>query len=154
MSCQRARTYYVGNGSPWTKQSTLCVCVCCVCVCVRERERERLFMWGGCMHNCWCLVKDIQPLNTKQCHQWAFSFVHWTVDVVIWFLNTTSAAKQQVQQPNSGTQLGLSILFETLNCTMIWLQGTASHTDPQELCESRGGRPGLPSLISLRFLWT
>ena len=24
----------------------------------------------------------------------------------------------------------------------------------QELCESRGGRPGLPSLISLRFLWT
>ena len=24
----------------------------------------------------------------------------------------------------------------------------------QELYESRGGRPGLPSLISLRFLWT
>ena len=24
----------------------------------------------------------------------------------------------------------------------------------QELCESRGGRPGLPSLITLRFLWT
>ena len=24
----------------------------------------------------------------------------------------------------------------------------------QELCESRGGRPGLPSLISLQFLWT
>ena len=24
----------------------------------------------------------------------------------------------------------------------------------QELCESRGGRPGLPSLINLRFLWT
>ena len=24
----------------------------------------------------------------------------------------------------------------------------------QELCESRGGRPGLPSLIILRFLWT
>ena len=24
----------------------------------------------------------------------------------------------------------------------------------QELCESRGGRPELPSLISLRFLWT
>ena len=23
----------------------------------------------------------------------------------------------------------------------------------QELCESRGGRPGLPSLINLRFLW-
>ena len=24
----------------------------------------------------------------------------------------------------------------------------------KKLCESRGGRPGLPSLISLRFLWT
>ena len=24
----------------------------------------------------------------------------------------------------------------------------------QELCESRGGHPGLPSLISLQFLWT
>ena len=24
----------------------------------------------------------------------------------------------------------------------------------QELCESRGGRPGLLSLINLRFLWT
>ena len=24
----------------------------------------------------------------------------------------------------------------------------------QELCESRGGRPGLPSLINVRFLWT
>ena len=24
----------------------------------------------------------------------------------------------------------------------------------QERCESRGGRPGLPSLIILRFLWT
>ena len=24
----------------------------------------------------------------------------------------------------------------------------------QELGESRGGRPGLPSLINLRFLWT
>ena len=23
-----------------------------------------------------------------------------------------------------------------------------------ELCESRGGHPGLPSLINLRFLWT
>ena len=27
-------------------------------------------------------------------------------------------------------------------------------TRTHELCESRGGRPGLPSLISLRFLWT
>ena len=28
------------------------------------------------------------------------------------------------------------------------------HGRGQELCESRDGRPGLPSLISLRFLWT
>ena len=28
------------------------------------------------------------------------------------------------------------------------------HSRAQELCESPGGRPGLPSLISLRFLWT
>ena len=36
-------------------------------------------------------------------------------------------------------------------------KGTHSLHGPlraQELCESRGGRPGLPSLISLRFLWT
>ena len=32
-------------------------------------------------------------------------------------------------------------------------RGTAQHGG-QEPCESRGGRPGLPSLISLRFLWT
>ena len=34
-------------------------------------------------------------------------------------------------------------LLETSSCSRV-----------QELCESRGGRPGLPSLISLRFLWT
>ena len=28
------------------------------------------------------------------------------------------------------------------------------HVRAQKLCQSRGGRPGLPSLISLRFLWT
>ena len=32
-----------------------------------------------------------------------------------------------------------------------WVQGRVR---AQELCESRGGRPGLQSLISLRFLWT
>ena len=29
-----------------------------------------------------------------------------------------------------------------------------THLRVQDLCESRGGRPGLPSLISLQFLWT
>ena len=32
--------------------------------------------------------------------------------------------------------------------------GVYTENRAQELCESRGGRPGLPSLISLRFLWT
>ena len=33
-------------------------------------------------------------------------------------------------------------------------QQTRILTQSSELCESRGGRPGLPSLINLRFLWT
>ena len=44
----------------------------------------------------------------------------------------------------------------------VWRHGVGFENAPgvsvprgaQELCESRGGRPGLPSLISLRFLWT
>ena len=33
--------------------------------------------------------------------------------------------------------------------------GQGEHRDrAQEMCESRGGRPGLLSLISLRLLWT
>ena len=37
-----------------------------------------------------------------------------------------------------------------------YIQHTAVDATPraQELCESRDGRPGLPSLINLRFLWT
>ena len=35
--------------------------------------------------------------------------------------------------------------------SMIW---TTRSSRVQELCESRGGRPGRPSLINLRFLWT
>ena len=37
-----------------------------------------------------------------------------------------------------------------INCSFL----LAGRDRAQELCESRGGRPGLPSLISLRFLWT
>ena len=32
--------------------------------------------------------------------------------------------------------------------------GVQQRVKAQELCESRGGRPGPPSLINLRFLWT
>ena len=31
---------------------------------------------------------------------------------------------------------------------------TESNNRAQEYCESRGERPGLPSLLNLRFLWT
>ena len=34
------------------------------------------------------------------------------------------------------------------------LRGIGDFFRAQELCENRGGRPGLPSLINLRFLWT
>ena len=44
--------------------------------------------------------------------------------------------------------LGSSNWYNTLSRAQ-WASRAA-----QELCESRGGRPGLPSLISLRFLWT
>ena len=39
-----------------------------------------------------------------------------------------------------------------LTCTYRSMRQT--HYRAQELCESRGGGPGFPSLISLRFLWT
>ena len=39
--------------------------------------------------------------------------------------------------------------ISVFNATMQYLTSGA-----QEVCESRGGRPGLPSLISPRFLWT
>ena len=44
---------------------------------------------------------------------------------------------------------------------LIWSSGKCSMSQrgwhiirARELCESRGGRPGLPSLINLGFLWT
>ena len=36
----------------------------------------------------------------------------------------------------------------------VWRKVPESGARSVELCESRGGRPGLPSLINLRFLWT
>ena len=43
----------------------------------------------------------------------------------------------------------ISVSPKIINTEMAHL-----HFRAQELCESRGGRPGLQSLISLRFLWT
>ena len=46
---------------------------------------------------------------------------------------------------------------DTLDNHCNWLDTQLSMdtiTRAQELCESQGGHPGLPSLISLRFLWT
>ena len=34
-----------------------------------------------------------------------------------------------------------------------WIHCVTIMARAQELCESRGGRPGLPSLINLQFLW-
>ena len=46
----------------------------------------------------------------------------------------------------------LTLLAALLTPLENYSMQTASHR-AQELCESRGGRPGFPSLISLRFLW-
>ena len=40
------------------------------------------------------------------------------------------------------------------SCALQYYASVARRSSSQELCESRGGRPGLPSLINLRFLWT
>ena len=37
---------------------------------------------------------------------------------------------------------------------LLWQLSIEAVVRAQELYENRGGRPGLPSLISLRFLWT
>ena len=49
--------------------------------------------------------------------------------------------------------------WTALHLAFAYLDRRLFHTDvetrdrAQEVCESRGGRPGLPSLINLRFLW-
>ena len=75
-----------------------------------------------------------------------------------------SCVTWQSEQTTRRTRLSsrpASVLQSKL-CTRItggWGCGYKTDIDTdglraQELCESRGGRPGLPSLISLRFLWT
>ena len=41
-----------------------------------------------------------------------------------------------------------------LVCRCINLLETSSCSRAQDVCESRDGSPGLPSLINLRFMWT
>ena len=53
---------------------------------------------------------------------------------------------QQQEVVTSGEIFG-GALLRSLTTGLSYLSPRA-----QELCESRGGRPGLPSLISLRFL--
>ena len=51
--------------------------------------------------------------------------------------------------------VAVSLYLRPVDCDGIVLSLThPSIHRAQELCESRGGCPGLPSLISLRFLWT
>ena len=58
---------------------------------------------------------------------------------------------------NVDVNLSLRVKIETRVYSLPRLIGYIfEETDSraQELCESRGGRPWLPSLINLRFLWT
>ena len=57
-------------------------------------------------------------------------------------------------------QVEVNVLGPPSLIVLVVFVGVKQHFDnntgfrAQELCESRGGRPGLPSLINLRFLWT
>ena len=53
----------------------------------------------------------------------------------------------------SGRGVRVQTAGEARWCTIIECHPN-TNKQTQELCESGGGRPGLPSLISLRFLWT
>ena len=59
-------------------------------------------------------------------------------------------------EPYSALAIVLSLGMEPYSALAVVLS-LGIHGDVprvQELCESRGGRPGLPSLINLQFLWT
>ena len=51
----------------------------------------------------------------------------------------------------NGVAVRSSMVLPHTVCLVVWMKVAVR---AQELCGSRGGRPGLPSLISLRFLWT
>ena len=58
-------------------------------------------------------------------------------------------------RPFDHESVALSLSLPSLWKDLYKLEGLdLGFVRAQELCESRGGRPGLPSLISLRFLWT
>ena len=72
--------------------------------------------------------------------------------------------KEQENKTRVGRQTERKKERKVKQCLVATLLSTVSQTVPpehfvtvsgaQELCECRGGRPWLPSLISLRFLWT
>ena len=69
-------------------------------------------------------------------------------------VQSTKKAMQLALYRHRNTLYGWPGLLSDLKYP-ICSRTTWVHTrQQQELCESRGGRPGLPSLINLRFLWT
>ena len=46
----------------------------------------------------------------------------------------------------------IATLYDIRLCS--WFTQARLSFRAQEVCESGGGRPGLPSLLNLRFLWT
>ena len=65
-------------------------------------------------------------------------------------LTKPTAETEVLTGPRMRTRATLSSYRQTLKGAQVH----AVQFRAQELCESRSGRPGLPSLISLRFLWT
>ena len=69
---------------------------------------------------------------------------------------TQKLARTQGQPHTVHKRVGSSHKLKPTDKTSYTFTGLVCDSDDraQEVCESRGGRPGLPSLISLRFLWT
>ena len=63
-----------------------------------------------------------------------------------------AAEKGKAFDNKAYTPASSSVSVVPVSIRAVWV--TPQWNRAQELCESRGGSPGLPSLISLRFLWT
>ena len=84
-----------------------------------------------------CLSTD--SLRTPQ---GGFSLAQWVVQV---------SAERGRQRLQANTYMIMCVMQHGVLYTM---RRSDTYFRDQEPCESRGGRPGLPFLISLRFLWT
>ena len=58
------------------------------------------------------------------------------------------------RSPSVVVRRSLGVVVRRSPSVVVRRCGGKAQFRAQELCESRGGRLGLPSLISLRFLWT